>query len=175
MAEKSKQEPRPALLALMFAELGCCGHVRQVPGSPPGRLLRTAPPPSKVAPASPLTPPFRDQSVIRHTLWLEVASRRLSRTFPLFPGFIQVGNATSTVSVLAPEPAEASHVLQEKPGYLLARRALAPRSKWASCMVQGHLGFTKSLQLPVACGLGASSRARCRQLTGTIRNTPSTD
>ena len=53
--------------------------------------------------------------------WLEVTSERLSRTFPLFPGFIQVGNATSTVSLcFLLNQQRASPNLQERRGCPLA-------------------------------------------------------
>lgn len=56
----------PALLGMMFSELGCCGL--GVPGSPPGPL-RAAPPPRKGGTSKPSSSWLRDQPDPRHILW----------------------------------------------------------------------------------------------------------
>lgn len=83
----------PALCDLMFAELGAVAAGPRLP-SRLARPVRSSRYPARVAPASPKLPSSGTSQTHVPQFQLQVASERVSRTFPLLPRFIQVGNAS---------------------------------------------------------------------------------
>lgn len=145
----------PALCDLMFAELGAAAAGPQLP-SRLARPARSSPYPARVAPASPKLPGSgTSQTHVPH-FQLQVASERVSRTFPLLPHFIQVGNASRQSLHFLLGQGRASPAASPLPGHMhpQSRAGLlhAPRATFLLHMALGlSQGTSNSPTKILAC------------------------